>query len=209
MRRAVRAVLVAAVRGRRPRGGPWAEAVLAEFDQTIGTRQAVSWAAGGLRVVWSERREAARSLPASVRIQRAIAVLAVAGLLAALVVNQFALTGRYIASGGLAPAFPPASRVLLDKVGFRLTGLRHGDVVEFRDSTGHRVLREVVGLPGETIDCREGRIHRDGVPLGLASDCAAVTVPPGQLSVLGDLDDPIEKSAVDGRVVGRIWPLSG
>ena len=56
MRRAARAVLVAAVRGRRARGGPWGEAALAEFDQTIGSWEAVRWAAGGLRAVWHERR---------------------------------------------------------------------------------------------------------------------------------------------------------
>ena len=45
MRRAARAVLVAAVRGRRDRGGPWGEAALAEFDQTTGRWEAVRWAA--------------------------------------------------------------------------------------------------------------------------------------------------------------------
>jgi signal peptidase I len=55
MRRAARVVLVAAVRGRGARGGPWGEAVLAEFDQTRGGWEAVRWAACGLRAVVQER----------------------------------------------------------------------------------------------------------------------------------------------------------
>ena len=47
-----RAVLVAAVRGRRARGGPWGEAVLAEFDQTTGRWEAIRWTA---IIGWSRR----------------------------------------------------------------------------------------------------------------------------------------------------------
>nr|BFE73636.1 hypothetical protein GCM10020092_069370 [Actinoplanes digitatis] len=56
MRRVTRAVLAAAVRGRGDRGGPWSEAVLAEFDQTTGRWEGLRWAVGGLRAVWYERR---------------------------------------------------------------------------------------------------------------------------------------------------------
>jgi signal peptidase I len=55
MKRLAHRVLTAAVRGRKERGGPWGEAVLAEFDQTAGTAAALWWAAGGLRVAISER----------------------------------------------------------------------------------------------------------------------------------------------------------
>jgi signal peptidase I len=207
VRRVTRKLLAAAVRGRRQRGGPWGEAVLAEFDRTSGGWEAMRWAAGGVRAVWRERRAVARALPRPVRIQRAVATTAVVGLIAAFVINQFALTGRYVATEALTPALPPSSRVLLDKVGFRLTGLGHGDLVEFRDSADRRYLRPVVGLSGEAIECRDGQIYRNGMAVGLAADCAAVTVPPGRLYVLGG--GLIAESSVDGRVVARVWPLSG
>src|SRR5688500_108810 len=57
VRAAARFVLTAAVRGRRTSGGPWGEAVLAEFGETHGRWQAVRWAAGGLRTAWRERRQ--------------------------------------------------------------------------------------------------------------------------------------------------------
>jgi len=94
------------VRGRAERGLPWGEAILAEFDQTVGTWQAVRWAAGGIRVAFRERRRqraaARRMAPMPVRLARRIAIVAAAVLLAGVLVNQFVLTVRYVASEAMA-----------------------------------------------------------------------------------------------------------
>ena len=227
MRRVARAVLVAAVRGRRARGGPWGEAALAEFDQTTGGWEAVRWAAGGLRAVWHERRARTRTLPRGVRLQRA-AVLAILLMVpVAVVVNQFVLTPRYMPSGSMEPTVLVQDRFLVDKVSFRLTGIRHGDIVEFDSplQPGTPMLKRVIGLPGDTIECRTGRVYRDGTALdepyvdsvASTNDCGApVTVPDGELFVLGDhrlvSQDSrqlgmIRQDAVDGRLLARIWPL--
>lgn len=230
MRRAARAILVAAVRGRGERGGPWGEAALAEFDQTDGRWEALRWAAGGLRAVWHERRARIRGLPRAVRIQRAVAATAVLGLLASLVINQFVLTSRYMPSNAMAPTVPVAGRFLLDKVGFRVTGVELGDIVEFPmpDAPGLHAVKRVVGLPGDTIECRDGRVYRDGTALdepylagdpalSRTTDCGGpVTVPAGGLYVLGDHRTvsrdsrqwgSIPQHSVDGRLVTVIWPL--
>ncbi|MGW4940471.1 signal peptidase I [Actinoplanes sp. NPDC004185] len=228
MRRAARAVLVAAVRGRRARGGPWGEAALAELDQTTGSWEAVRWAAGGLRAVWHERRARIRTLPARVRIQRAAVIAALLMIPAAVVVNQFVLAPRYIPSGSMEPTVRVQDRVVVDKVSFRLTGIRHGDIVEFDSplTPGAPMLKRVIGLPGDTIECREGRVYRDGAVLdepylegpAATDDCGApVTVPAGELFVLGDHRivsqdsrqlGTIPQDSVDGRFLARIWPLS-
>jgi len=230
MRRAARAVLVAAVRGRRERGGPWGEAVLAEFDRTNGRWEALRWAAGGLRAVWHERRARVRGLPRAVRIQRAVAATAVLGLLAALAINQFALTSRYMPSTAMAPTVPVAGRFLLDKVGFRVTGFERGDIIEFPipDVPADHTVKRVVGLPGDTIECRDGRVYRDGTAVeepyltgdpqtSRTVDCGGpTTVPAGQLYVLGDNRTasrdsrdwgPIPQTSVGGRLLTVIWPL--
>jgi signal peptidase I len=230
MRRAARAILVAAVRGRRERGGPWGEAVLAELDRTTGRWEALRWAAGGLRAVWHERRARVRGLPRAVRIQRMVAATAVLGLLASLVINQFALTGRYMASTAMAPTVPVGGRYLLDKVGFRVTGFARGDIIEFPipDAPDNDTTKRVVGLPGDTIECRDGRVYRDGTALDeryltgdpqifRTVDCGGpVTVPAGELYVLGDRRTdsrdsrhwgPIPQRSVYGRLLTVIWPL--
>ncbi|MET0494435.1 MAG: hypothetical protein ABW000_15030, partial [Actinoplanes sp.] len=76
IRRVAHAVLVAAVRGRRERGGDWGEAVLAEFGATTGDLEGIRWAWGGLRAAWQERRGRVSRLPRKVRIaRRAVATL--------------------------------------------------------------------------------------------------------------------------------------
>ena len=227
MRRVARAVLVAAVRGRRARGGPWGEAALAEFDQTNGRWEAVRWAAGGLWAVWHERRAEIRTLPRGVRAQRALLGAALLSLPAAVVVNQFVLTARYIPSGSMEPTVRVQDRILIDRVGFRLTGVRYGDIVEFSipQVPGSPALKRVIGLPGDTIECRQGRVFRNGAALDepyvergdSTDDCGApVTVPAAALFVLGDHRrvsqdsrrwGTIPQGAVDGRLLTKIWPL--
>jgi signal peptidase I len=213
MRRAARAVLVAAVRGRRDQGGPWGEAVLAEFDQTRGGWEAVCWTAGGLRAVVQER------FSAYAPRNRRIVATAVLGVVSMLAINQFVLTARYVPSSAMAPTVPVSGRVLLDKASFRITGLHYGDVVEFPvpDVPDRLTIKRVVGLPGDTVDCRDGHVFRDGMAVdepylaaGSRTECTPATVPAGKVFVLGDnrlgsADSrqwgPIDQANVDGRLL--------
>ncbi len=87
-------------------------------------------------------------------------------------------------------------------------------------------VKRVVGLPGERVAGRGGNLFIDDrrlvepyLPVGLATDdFAEVTVPMGELFVLGDnrgssFDSrrfgPIERSSVVGRAVVKVWPLGG
>jgi signal peptidase I len=98
IRRLAYAVLVAAVRGRRDRGGDWGEAVLAEFAETNGDLEAVRWTLGGLRAAWHERRRRARQLPRNVRVTRRAVAVAFVAVVAGLVVNQWVVTVHVVAS---------------------------------------------------------------------------------------------------------------
>ncbi len=87
-------------------------------------------------------------------------------------------------------------------------------------------VKRVIGLPGERVAGRGGNLFIDDrrlvepyLPAGLATDdFAEVTVPEGELFVLGDnrgssFDSrkfgPIERSSVVGRAVVKVWPLGG
>lgn len=185
MRRMAYRILKFAVRGGRPRGGPWGEAVLAEFDQTAGRAAAMRWAAGGLRVAAKER-------PMPYRIAAVVLIVLVAA--------PFLVGVRYVPSGGMAPTLAIGSDHLIDRAMFRATGLDHGDIVAFAapgtPPGSFETMRRVIGLPGDRIECRDGRVLRDGAAvdepyLGLESElvgteCDAVTVPDGELYLLGD-----------------------
>jgi signal peptidase I len=224
------AVLVAAVRGRRDRGGDWGEAVLAEFAETSGTREAMRWALGGLRVVWHERRRRVARLPRVVRVSGGVALVATAGIAAGLLVDQYVLAVPMVVSGSMEPTLQVGDRFLVDKVGFRLTGLHRGDIVMVTmggaDAPASTRIKRVIGLPGDTITCRDGQVWRNGSrvdepyleagPDEARTDCAPVTVPAGRLYLLGDhrivsmdsrQDGTVRQAAVQARLLTRVWPL--
>jgi signal peptidase I len=109
--------------------------------------------------------------------------------------------------------------------------VRLGDVVVLDRPPGvasaaDELVKRVIGMPGDRIEARDGRVLRNGVPIsepylrpGCADNAAGlapVTVPSGQIYLLGDnrchsLDSrgfgPVDMRSVQGRAVAIIWPL--
>ncbi|GAB1642258.1 signal peptidase I [Krasilnikovia sp. MM14-A1259] len=216
--------LAVAVRGRGSEGGPWGEAALREFSHTRGTWEALSWSFGGIRTAVRERRARSAELPAKVRLRRRIVVTAIAVLALAAGVHQWVLTPMYVPSGAMEPGLQVSDRWLMDRVGFRMTGLHHGDVVAFRTEDDDTVLvRRVIGLPGDTITCRDGRVLRNGTAVdepylaaGTRTECPTTTVTTGSVYLLADNRGvavevpPVSGDRVEGRMLShlpRFWPV--
>jgi signal peptidase I len=85
-------------------------------------------------------------------------------------------------------------------------------------------IKRIIGLPGETVQGRDGRVFVNGkylyepyLPPGtFTSNFGPVTVPKGMLWVMGDnrqdsrdsrFFGPIQRSTVVGRTVFRVWPI--
>jgi signal peptidase I len=84
-------------------------------------------------------------------------------------------------------------------------------------------IKRVVGLPGETVEGKAGRVYVNGrvlyepyLPDGtVTSDFPPIVVPDGTLWVMGDnrsnssdsrFFGPIRRSTVQGRTILRVWP---
>jgi signal peptidase I len=84
-------------------------------------------------------------------------------------------------------------------------------------------IKRVIGLPGETVEGRQGRVYVDGkelvepyLPLGPTTrDFDPVSLGPNELWVMGDNREnssdsrvfgPIDKDTVVGRAFVRVWP---
>jgi signal peptidase I len=119
--------------------------------------------------------------------------------------------------------------VLIDKLGYHFGSISRTDVVEFdrpstAKTTATKLIARVIGLPGETVRARGGRVYVNGTPLtepyvnatcrGTA-DFAPVKVPAGRYFVMSDnrcksLDSrkfgTIARSSVIGRAYVVVWP---
>lgn len=176
----------------------------------------------------------------------------VVALVVALLIQTFVAQAFYIPSASMEPQLQINDRLVVSKLAYHLHAPRRGDIVVFSAPPGLEkalappnglvpgsaaaaaasgstppvtdVVKRVVGLPGETVDGRNGHVFIDGrllvepyLPAGtLTSTFGPVVVPPGDLWVMGDnrndSDDsrvfgPIPESTVIGRAIWRVWPL--
>ncbi len=144
----------------------------------------------------------------------------------------FASSSYLVRGGSMLPALADGQRVLVDTRAYRHAPPARGDTVVFR----HRLpgqrrpvtsVKRVVGLPGEHVHIKEGRVHINGTPLGephaWERTFAAEGMPgqwvldQGQVFLLGDNREdsydsrrlgPVESAHIVGRVWLRCWPLS-
>ena len=188
----------------------------------------------------SERSAFLRELP--------ILILIAFGL--AIILKTFFVQAFYIPSGSMEPTLQPGDRVLVRKV---LYEPDRGDIIVFEDPEGRPgpdrglvggflhwlsegvgfarpehedFIKRVVGLPGETVEIRNGRLYVDGLRIPEpylegredTRDYGPEEVPKGELFVLGDnrlnSNDsrfglgfvPVDK--VIGRAFVIVWPPS-
>lgn len=156
----------------------------------------------------------------------------VGALLVALVIKTFLLSAFYIPSESMTPTLKVGDRVMVNKVSYDLHAVHRGDIVVFKrppaeagDPTIKDLIKRVIGLPGETIEARDGKVYIDGrllnepyLPAGTETlNLPPRTVPAGQYFVMGDnrmnskdsrYIGPISGSLIVGRAFVRVWPLS-
>jgi signal peptidase I len=168
----------------------------------------------------------------------------------AILLKTFLVQAFYIPSGSMLPTLEPGDRVLVRKV---LYTPGRGDIIVFEDPEGRPgpdrglvggfvhwlseavgiarpedddFIKRVIGLPGETVELRDGRLFVDGIRIAEpylegepdTRDYGPVQVPSGALFVLGDnrlhsSDSrfglgfvPVDK--VVGRAFLIVWPPS-
>lgn len=188
-----------------------------------------------------------RRLPVLVELP----LLLLAAIAVTLVVKAVLAQAFYIPSASMEPQLRERDRVVVSRTAYRLHEPRRGDIVVFpspavpaedeglveglfhdvlesvalRDPGDRELIKRVVGLPGETIEGRDGVVRIDGAPLVepylpagiVTSDFGPVLVPPDHVFVMGDnrgnshdsrFPDigPIPVETIVGRAIARVWP---
>ncbi|MDQ1374094.1 MAG: signal peptidase [Actinomycetota bacterium] len=98
-----------------------------------------------------------------------------------------------------------------------------GEAVGVVQPSTEEFIKRVIGLPGETVEAKAGRVYVNGrllyepyLPNGtITTDFPPVVVPAGSLWVMGDnrgnssdsrFFGPVRRSTVVGRTILRVWP---
>ena len=73
---------------------------------------------------------------------------------------------RRIESVSMEPNLHPGEYVLVEKISYAVGRPQRGDIVVFHHPRGERdLIKRVIGLPGETVEVREGQVWIDSAPL--------------------------------------------
>jgi signal peptidase I len=169
----------------------------------------------------------------------------------AFLVKTFVAQAFFIPSESMVHTLEVGDRVLVSRMSYKLHEPHRGDIVVFTspfengqtDNPGavsrvlHAVLesiglrqpstedfiKRVIGLPGETVEGKDGQILIGGRPLiepylaeKPVGDFPPKQIPPGTLWVMGDnrnrssdsrVFGPIDEDKIVGRAILRIWPI--
>jgi signal peptidase I len=93
------------------------------------------------------------------------AVIAVVAIGLALVIQAYLVKPYRIPSPSMVDTLEIGDRVLVNRVVYHLQDLEHGDVVVFRWPKNRDVvfIKRVVGLPGDRLQAKDGKLYVDGV----------------------------------------------
>ncbi len=100
-------------------------------------------------------------------IRFTIIVLAIVLPIRIFIVQPFIVSGQ-----SMYPNFHNGDYLIVNEIGYRFRDPKRGEIVVFRLPTNHRrfLIKRVIGLPGEKIELREGKVYitkRDGTKVKL------------------------------------------
>src|SRR6267154_869101 len=172
----------------------------------------------------AERSAPPHSLRNEIRVWTRDLLIAI-GL--ALVIIVFLYQPVKVEGTSMAPLLSDQERIFINKFVYRFEPIQRGDVVVFWYPLDHSksFIKRVVGLPGETVEIRQGVVYVDGkivrepyVPPQYEdlSDFGPVRVDKDKYFVMGDhrissndsrVFGPVASHFIYGRAVFAYWPV--
>lgn len=146
-------------------------------------------------------------------------------LLIVLVVNLFLAQATRVEGQSMEPNLHNNQRLIIEKVSYHFHPPRRGDIVVIKlpNRNSDPLIKRVVGLPGETIEIRDGYVYINGEMLQepylhqlTYGNFGPHVIAPGHIFVLGDNRSAsndsrsfgeVKISYIVGRAWFRYWPL--
>lgn len=147
-------------------------------------------------------------------------------------VRQFVAEARVVPTGSMEPTVQINDRLVIEKISYLFRPPQRGDIVVFqapekaliisKSTTHDAYLKRVIGLPGETVEIKDGKVFIDNQPIQEEYIKAPPNytwgpsvVPDDQYLVLGDnrngsLDGHVwgflPEETIIGKAAARFWP---
>jgi signal peptidase I len=187
------------------------------------------------------------------RLSSELPILVLTAFVLAVLVKGFLVQAFFIPSESMEPTLDVGDRVAVNRLAYRVGDPQHGQVVVFVRASGDEpappgdgplswarravaqslggtppgsedLIKRVVGVPGDVIEGRNGRLWRNGQavveaylpPNTFTSDFGPVKVKPGYYWMMGDNREDsadsrffgqVARSALVGRAFVKVWPV--
>ncbi|WP_058485547.1 signal peptidase I [Defluviitalea phaphyphila] len=147
-------------------------------------------------------------------------------IIIAIFIRQFVLAHTIIPTGSMIPTIQINDHIIVNKLYYLFNEPKRGDIVVFHDDVD--IIKRVIGLPGETIDLKDGKVYINDKPLEedylngpMDTDIKGILefpykIPEGTYFVMGDNRNisqdsryigPIRREQIFAKAGLRIWPL--
>lgn len=136
--------------------------------------------------------------------------------------------GRVVPTGSMLPTIQLQDRLVVDKIAYKFSKVKRGDVIVFLppsyvDESGTDWVKRVIGLPGEKVEVRDGKVFINEKELIESYELekpdykyGPIVVPDGYYFVLGDNRNnskdshywgELSNQNIVGKISIRYWPL--
>ena len=124
-----------------------------------------------------------------------------------------------VVMSSMEPNFQEGECIMVNKVWYRSSGPQRGEVIVFDPSfdSEYPFIKRVIGLPGETVEIKDGKVSINGTPLNEEYIMAppnytmpVTEVPENEYFVLGDnrnnsTDSSKGWTVLQDNVIGKAW----
>lgn len=147
-----------------------------------------------------------------------------------LILKPFFMQAFFIPSESMVPTLQIHDRLLVAKIPFWWRGPARGEILVFkapqnadRDGIQRDYIKRCIGLSGETLEVRAGKVYINGVKLeepytaeDSNADFGPIVIPAGHYFMMGDNRNrsadsrywgPLDRNRIVGRAWIRFWPL--
>jgi signal peptidase I len=180
----------------------------------------------------SENNEKQTSSGAKKAVAFVVEVLKIAVIAAVIVIpiRYYLFQPFFVRGESMDPNFANGDYLIIDEISYRLRAPERGEVIVFKYpfDTTQRFIKRVIGLPGETVEIKDGKITiYNGYSSFVLNESeynignfdggnVTITLKGNEYFVMGDNRDfsfdsrrfgPVSKDDIIGRVAVRAWPF--